>query len=212
MPDADECGRSEHTRDRLLAAGLRLFAERGFSAVSVGEIERSVGLVPQCGALYRHFASKEELLEAAFRGYLESLTAGRVQFVGSATSDVRADALDLARWVLHELDDQRDITRVLEREGDPLPTLCDTFRTHVSDSGYAGMAEILRRWLQKAGLTHHSPTPTRSRCTCSAPSSTRAAPRGPWGGRCPAWTTSASPGPGPICASACSTWTRQRRK
>ena len=64
MPPAgrDTSGRS--SRDKLLAQGLRLFAERGFDAVSVGEIEQAAGLVPRRGAMYRHFASKDALLEA----------------------------------------------------------------------------------------------------------------------------------------------------
>lgn len=135
------------TRDRLLAAGLRLFAEHGFSAVSVGQIERAVGLVPRRGALYRHFESKDELLEAAVRRHLESVTAGRDRFARPANDEVRGNALAIARWVLRELDDQRDITRVLERDGDRLPHLRDRFRREVSDTGYAGMAAVLRSWL-----------------------------------------------------------------
>ena len=150
MSDAAEPN-SGHTRDRLLAAGLRLFAERGFSAVGVGEIEQAVGLVPRRGALYRHFASKDQLLEAAVRGHLDSVAAARAQFVLSVTGDVRADALELAQWVMGELDTQHAITRVLEREGDRLPTLRDTFRRDVSDPGYVAMADILRGWLQACG-------------------------------------------------------------
>ncbi|MGH3503633.1 MAG: TetR/AcrR family transcriptional regulator [Nocardioidaceae bacterium] len=135
------------TRDRLLTAGLRLFADRGFDAVSVGEIERAVGLVPRRGGLYRHFASKEDLLHAAVDRHLGSVTAGREQFNRPAASDVRTDAVLLAWWILDELDRQHDITRVLERDGHRLPHLRDTFRRDVSEVAYASMADILRAWL-----------------------------------------------------------------
>jgi AcrR family transcriptional regulator len=147
MPSSAAQTVSGSTRDRLLAAGLGLFAQHGFSAVSVGQIERAAGLVPRRGALYRHFGSKDELLEAAVRRHLESVTAGRERFAHPMRDDVRGNALALARWVLRELDNQRDITGVLERDGDRLPQLRDSFRREVSDASYAGMAEVLRGWL-----------------------------------------------------------------
>jgi AcrR family transcriptional regulator len=56
----------EETRRRLLASALRVFAERGYGAASVGEIVAEAGCSK--GAFYNHFASKEE----AFLTLLES--------------------------------------------------------------------------------------------------------------------------------------------
>jgi AcrR family transcriptional regulator len=47
-------------REQLLAAAGRLFAERGFAAVSLDEIGREVGVTGQ--AIYRHFESKQDML------------------------------------------------------------------------------------------------------------------------------------------------------
>ncbi len=58
---------------------MRLFAERGFRATSVGDIEGAVGLVPRRGALYKHFPSKQALLEAAVRAHLDSAAAGATE-------------------------------------------------------------------------------------------------------------------------------------
>lgn len=137
------------TRDRLREAGLRLFAERGYEAVSVGDIERAVGLAPRRGALYRHFASKAALLEDAVQHHLESVTEARARFEldGSASLE---HAEELGRWILSEMDRQHLITRILERDGERLPALRDRFRREVSDSSYAAMATILAGW---------SPTP-----------------------------------------------------
>ena len=49
------------TRDRLLDAAVELFAERGYTETTVGDIEEAAGLVPRAGAMYKHFASKDEL-------------------------------------------------------------------------------------------------------------------------------------------------------
>ncbi len=49
-------------KERILQAALRLFAQRGFQGVSVRDIAQALDLTPP--ALYAHFASKQEVLEA----------------------------------------------------------------------------------------------------------------------------------------------------
>lgn len=48
------------TRDRILDAAIRLFAEDGYEATSIKRITRAVNLTES--ALYRHFKGKEDLL------------------------------------------------------------------------------------------------------------------------------------------------------
>jgi AcrR family transcriptional regulator len=127
-----------------------LFAERGFDAVTVGDIEEAVGLAPRRGAMYRHFKSKSALLEAAVEAHLSSVASARDEL--GRTSEAGAGAArDLGSWILQEMDRQHDITRVLERDGSRMPALRERFRTEVSDAGYAGMAEILTRWVLGPG-------------------------------------------------------------
>lgn len=53
------------TRDRIVEAALRLFAERGTTAVSMRELADAAGVtVP---GLYYHFASKAELIREVYR-------------------------------------------------------------------------------------------------------------------------------------------------
>jgi TetR/AcrR family transcriptional regulator, transcriptional repressor of aconitase len=47
------------TRDRILTAAGRLFAERGYGNVSMPAIAKASGIT--AGAIYRHFESKEDL-------------------------------------------------------------------------------------------------------------------------------------------------------
>ena len=49
------------TRERIVEAAFRLFAERGYRGSSIAEIEREAGLAPRTGGFYRHFESKAEL-------------------------------------------------------------------------------------------------------------------------------------------------------
>ncbi|QND52178.1 TetR/AcrR family transcriptional regulator [Phyllobacterium sp. 628] len=51
--------------ERILEQAARLFRERGFSGVSLGEIMKATGLTH--GPFYNHFASKEELMAESMR-------------------------------------------------------------------------------------------------------------------------------------------------
>jgi AcrR family transcriptional regulator len=59
---------TERTRQRLLAEAQRLFRERGYAATSLEQIAEAAEVTK--GAIYGHFASKEDLL-------LSAIEAGR---------------------------------------------------------------------------------------------------------------------------------------
>jgi len=48
------------SRKKIMAAGLRLFARKGFAFTNIKDIAQEAGI--STGLIYRHFASKEELL------------------------------------------------------------------------------------------------------------------------------------------------------
>src|SRR4051794_9543506 len=52
-----------HTRDRLIAAAIEVFAERGYEGARLQDIARAAGLTT--GAIYANFRGKAELLFAA---------------------------------------------------------------------------------------------------------------------------------------------------
>jgi len=62
--------------ERIVKEASRLFRERGFENVSVGEVMKAAGLTH--GAFYAHFPSKQEL-EAAAVAYGQRVSLGRVQ-------------------------------------------------------------------------------------------------------------------------------------
>jgi TetR/AcrR family transcriptional regulator, transcriptional repressor for nem operon len=62
--------------ERIVKEASRLFRERGFENVSVGEVMKAAGLTH--GAFYAHFASKEELQAAAI-AYGQEVSLGRLQ-------------------------------------------------------------------------------------------------------------------------------------
>jgi AcrR family transcriptional regulator len=67
----DKSGSFESTRERILGAAAQLFAERGFTGASMPAIAARSGIT--AGAIYRHFASKAELLLEVVKRALEAL-------------------------------------------------------------------------------------------------------------------------------------------
>jgi len=63
----------ESRREEILAAAIRLFAERGFDGTSTREIARAAGT--KHSLLFYHFRSKADLYLAAVLDQLESLAA-----------------------------------------------------------------------------------------------------------------------------------------
>ena len=50
------------TKERILAAALEMFSQNGYAGTNIRELTASLGLVKS--AMYRHFASKEEIWNA----------------------------------------------------------------------------------------------------------------------------------------------------
>ena len=82
---------SDHTREALLSKCLHLFAQRGFSSTSVDEIARAAGVTK--GAIYWHFASKDEI----FHAILDRIRAQWQEVVHVPVSTRRDPQAQLAR-------------------------------------------------------------------------------------------------------------------
>lgn len=63
------------TRERIMAAALRIFAERGFDAGTVREITEAARV--NTAAINYHFRSKEELIRQVFESGLKPIIAAR---------------------------------------------------------------------------------------------------------------------------------------
>jgi AcrR family transcriptional regulator len=70
---ATRAHRARQTKADILAAALRLFAQRGYSATSFQDIANEVGLTK--AAVYYHFHSKVELLQGVCDPVHETMTA-----------------------------------------------------------------------------------------------------------------------------------------
>ncbi len=75
--------------ERIVKEASRLFRERGFENVTVGEVMKAAGLTH--GAFYAHFGSKQALQEAAV-AYGQGVSAGRARSNGATKQGRRAYA------------------------------------------------------------------------------------------------------------------------
>ena len=81
--------------ERIVKEASRLFRERGFENVSVGEVMKAAGLTH--GAFYAHFGSKEEL-QAAAVAYGQKVSLQRMQRSKSKKSKGSYADRYLSRW------------------------------------------------------------------------------------------------------------------
>ncbi|MHA7269978.1 TetR/AcrR family transcriptional regulator [Arthrobacter sp. HLT1-20] len=104
-------------RSVLLKSAAALFAQRGFSGVSIEDLGAAAGVSGP--AVYRHFSGKQALLGALLIGVSEDLLAGG-RAVLAATPSVEASLRALVAFHVDFALSQPDVIRVQDRDLDSL--------------------------------------------------------------------------------------------
>ncbi len=92
-----KAAQSAATRERLLGAARRLFAERGYAAVGTEEIVRAAGVTR--GALYHQFAGKEDLFAAVVEAVEGDLVREAAGSLAGADDPLEALRAGLLAWL-----------------------------------------------------------------------------------------------------------------
>lgn len=156
------------TRQRLLREAMRLFGENGYAATSIVMIEQAAGLSPGSGSLYKHFASKQELLEAGLEHVLRGtaeLTEGLGQVAARPLPRRRAEAratltavmAETARAGMARMEQDRDVNRLLFRGLETFPPLMARVRDEELRRVQAATAGLLAGLAGRPG----APAPDR---------------------------------------------------
>ncbi|MEP7287583.1 MAG: TetR/AcrR family transcriptional regulator [Chloroflexota bacterium] len=120
---ADKVQRVENdTAQRILAAALQIFLEKGYSAATTRAIAELADVNEV--TLFRHFGSKKNLLTAVVERYspLKGLIALlSEQLTGDFYQDLRA----LSDYIVHSMAEQPDIMRLVLFESHQIPELRD---------------------------------------------------------------------------------------
>ena len=103
-------------REEILEAAKACFARQGFHATSMRDIYRECGLSP--GAVYNHFACKEEIVRALGEGRLREALAKReaLELIGDPIEALRL----LAAGTREELAREEDLLLDLQLAGEAL--------------------------------------------------------------------------------------------
>lgn len=100
--------RLEHTRSLLLDAAAAVFAEKGFMAATLDDIARTAGYTK--GAIYKHFAAKEDLFLAVSDRYWRRYFDTFAEVLSAATQMGSRELDEIAqRW--HQLSTDHSATQ-----------------------------------------------------------------------------------------------------
>ena len=94
---ATQSERREKTRAALLAAARRLFLERGYAETSTAMILETAGVSK--GALYHHFAAKEDMLAAIFEEASRSAIEKARKAVDTTVSPLERLRVSARAWL-----------------------------------------------------------------------------------------------------------------
>jgi AcrR family transcriptional regulator len=105
------------TRERILDEAVRLFARKGFKATTVADIESAAGLTVGAGGVFHHFATKRAILvEALERRFAQLEALNQIRGVIPDLGNRRAELRLFARYVLDQMEDERELMALVLRE------------------------------------------------------------------------------------------------
>jgi AcrR family transcriptional regulator len=88
--------KKKSSRERLLEAAAKVFAERGYQAASIDDIAAAAGLSK--GAVYWNFSSKDELFHALLEERIDRQLEETAEILRSAPTDRPIDPDVANRW------------------------------------------------------------------------------------------------------------------
>ncbi len=102
-----------NTREKIIDAGMTLFSNHGFAAVTTKEIAKAAEISEV--TLYRHFDSKRGLFNAIIKEHM--MNFGIAEYIQSlSTYDVRRDLSEIAFMMIKTYEKNRDLHRMVIKD------------------------------------------------------------------------------------------------
>lgn len=117
MEGENHISNEQSSGDKLLSAAIDLMAEKGYNGVTTKEIAAAAGLNEV--TLFRHFGSKQNLLEAAFNRFHYSEEM-KMLFSEKLVWDLQADLLLISRSYHATMNRNRKMFQIALKEGSGL--------------------------------------------------------------------------------------------
>lgn len=138
--------RKPERHDEILLVAVRLFNSRGYAATSIDEIAAGVGV--SSAAVYRHFQTKQAILDTAalwIDGQLMDLLLKRLSRARTPSGRVKGIVDDLVETAVNEPDFVGLMVRELNSLSAPVRTVCLEHRDHYVERWCDVLAEALPR-------------------------------------------------------------------
>jgi len=144
MPAPQRKRRPDARPDEILAAALKVFSEKGFSAARVEDVAREAGLSK--GAVYLYFASKEAMLEALVEQSAGRLASAAEQLITQGAPDDPAGAYRAVLRLMMTALASPDVSaapRIVLTEAGRFPALAAFYRERVLSVARRAMSALL---------------------------------------------------------------------
>ncbi len=139
-------------RERILAAGLRLFANETYQAVTMDRVAEAAGVAK--GTLYLYFPSKEALYLGILSDGLETVSKR-----SQATNDTRRDVGDRLRRAIEVTiqfyDERRDLLRLIATEEPRLAEARNRLIQSWRERGFVFFTSLIEEGM-KTGVFGHT--------------------------------------------------------
>ena len=134
--------RRPHRKEQILAAAVGLFHERGYHATGMDDIGAAAGITGP--GVYRHFSSKEEILETLVRNRGETVLADLDRIMAS---DLAPDAMldELARSYVEGIVEHPSLAVVAMYERHTLSAETRTWIDRMERRNLERWVEVVRR-------------------------------------------------------------------
>jgi AcrR family transcriptional regulator len=131
---------SENTRQRILEAAARVFAEKGYARATTRLLADAAGVNEV--TIFRHFGSKQGLFSAIVEAY--AAPALNTAMAAQLTGDYRQDLLTMGTHVLGALLERRDAMRLMLCEAEQFPEVREVLAQNPRQLR-RGLADYLQR-------------------------------------------------------------------
>lgn len=147
------------TRERILDVAWELFLRQGFTGTTVTQIEAAAGLSPGSGSFYRHYRSKEDVLQAVVDREVERIDAARVlgPELEETGGDVRAALTLEFRQRLENLRRIQPLMLLIGREREHLGASSSRLGRRLVAHNLEMRSRRLEAWMEAGAIAKRDP-------------------------------------------------------
>ncbi|MEP2830514.1 TetR/AcrR family transcriptional regulator [Parvibaculum sp.] len=141
--------RKEERPSEIMAAGLKIFAEKGFAATKLEEVAEAAGVSK--ATIYLYFDSKTDLFTAIAR----DIATPRLDDIEKLLDAYEGSSADLLDFVMAKLKDITtgtalpSLAKIILAESANFPEIREFYRDHIVLRGTANLSRVIERGIER---------------------------------------------------------------